>query len=81
MEYAHGGDLYTMLESSPNGLEERLVKAWIAEAADAIEWLHSRGWCHRFVLIHHALLPIIERLAQGTSNLTICCSIRSGGSC
>lgn len=49
MEHAEGGDLYSLLERNPKGLPEQYVQSWTAEAAEAIGWLHTQGWCHRCV--------------------------------
>lgn len=31
------------------GLEEMYVQRWMAELVEALEWLHGKGWAHRFV--------------------------------
>lgn len=35
--------------AGPKGLPEAWVRSWTAELVDAVEWLHSSGWAHRFV--------------------------------
>ncbi|KAM0788157.1 hypothetical protein ACM66B_001319 [Microbotryomycetes sp. NB124-2] len=60
-EQAVGGDLWSTLESvnsydSPRGLPEPVVKAWIAQLVEALEWLHEAGFAHRDVKPHNLLL-------------------------
>lgn len=55
LEHVAGGDLWTLLERRninrdiPIGIKEPHVKFWIAQAVEAIEWLHRLGWAHRSV--------------------------------
>lgn len=56
LEYASGGDLYALLENTstgahdePSGLPESHLRRWMAEAIEALGWLHDKGWAHRSV--------------------------------
>lgn len=52
MDYAEGGTLWDILESSPsNGrVSETDLKWWIPQVASAIDWCHSQGFVHRCVI-------------------------------
>jgi serine/threonine protein kinase len=50
MEYMVGGDCGTMLKNL-GYFEERMAKRYIAEAALALEYIHSLGIVHRFVIL------------------------------
>lgn len=57
MSYALGGDLAGVLSSQGNDrLDEGLVKRWMAETMEAIDWLHRQGWCHRDVKPNNVLI-------------------------
>ena len=49
MDYAEGGTLWDVLESSP--CEGRITEAdilwWAPQAICAIDWCHSQGFVHR----------------------------------
>ena len=56
LEHAPGGDLWSVLEDRNAGaaegdpalgLEEAWVCRWMAEAVEAVEWLHLQGYAHR----------------------------------
>lgn len=54
IEHAPGGDLGSYMdqeieEGCSAGLEEGLVRRWIAETVEALIWLNSVGWVHRSV--------------------------------
>jgi len=46
MEYASGGDIYSLLERFGN-FEQRVAKFYIAETIEALAYLHSEGIVHR----------------------------------
>jgi len=51
MQYAQGGTLWDVLESSPNDgkvLEEDL-RWWTPQVVSAVHWCHSQGFAHRQV--------------------------------
>lgn len=50
MDYAEGGTLWDVLESSPhNGrVLESDLKWWVPQIVTAIHWCHSQGFAHRY---------------------------------
>jgi serine/threonine protein kinase len=50
MEYADGGNLWDVIESSPEGkISEQDLKWWTPQMVSAIDWCHSQGFVHRYV--------------------------------
>jgi len=51
MDYAEGGTLWDVLESSPydGRILETDLQWWIPQAVNAIHWCHSQGFAHRYV--------------------------------
>ena len=51
MDYAEGGTLWDVLESSPHDgrILETDLQWWIPQAVSAIHWCHSQGFTHRYV--------------------------------
>jgi serine/threonine protein kinase len=51
MEYAEGGTLWDVLESSPHDgkIPESDLKWWAPQIISAIHWCHSQGFAHRYV--------------------------------
>jgi len=49
MDYAQGGSLWDVLESSPhNGkLLDLDLRWWIPQIVSAIQWCHTQGFAHR----------------------------------
>ncbi|KAJ3573913.1 hypothetical protein NP233_g2126 [Leucocoprinus birnbaumii] len=68
MEYAEGGSLWDVLESSPNNgrLLDHDLQWWIPQIVSAIHWCHTQGFVHRdikpqnFVLRRDAHLLLID---------------------
>lgn len=58
MEYAEGGTLWDVLESSP--LDGRILEAdlrwWAPQAVSAIHWCHTQGFAHRDIKPHNFVL-------------------------
>ena len=59
MDYAEGGTLWDVLESSPHDglILESDLRWWIPQAVSAVHWCHSQGFVHRYVdpvVITHA---------------------------
>lgn len=53
MDYAEGGTLWDVLESSPHGgrVLEVDLEWWAPQAVCAIHWCHTQGFAHRYVSI------------------------------
>lgn len=53
MQYASGGTLWDVLESSPTppGISEADLRWWVPQAVAAISWCHDQGFCHRYTEI------------------------------
>lgn len=51
MDYAEGGSLWDVLESSPHDcrVPESDLKWWTPQIVSAIHWCHSQGFVHRYV--------------------------------
>lgn len=51
MEYAEGGSLWDVIESSPNNgrISIQDLRWWIPQCVSAVHWCHSQGFVHRFV--------------------------------
>lgn len=51
MDYAEGGSLWDVLESSPLGgrISEIDLRWWAPQIVSAIDWCHSQGYVHRCV--------------------------------
>lgn len=49
MEYAEGGTLWDVLESSPfeGRISEANVRWWAPQIISAVHWCHSQGYVHR----------------------------------
>lgn len=68
MDYAEGGTLWDVLESSPldGKISEFDLRWWAPQAVSAIDWCHSQGFAHRdikphnFVLTREAHLLLID---------------------
>ncbi|KAH9958115.1 kinase-like domain-containing protein [Russula dissimulans] len=65
MDYAEGGTLWDVLESTPlERIQEVDVRWWLPQVISAIAWCHSQGFVHRhphnFVLNHAAHLQLID---------------------
>lgn len=58
MDYAEGGNLWEVLESSPhNGkVLESDLRWWTPQIVSAIHWCHSQGFVHRDVKPHNFVL-------------------------
>jgi serine/threonine protein kinase len=53
MDYAEGGTLWDVLESSPHDgrvLESDLLW-WAPQLVSAIHWCHSQGFAHRYAFL------------------------------
>lgn len=52
MDYAEGGTLWDVLESSPHDgrIPESDLKWWAPQIISAIHWCHSQGFAHRYVI-------------------------------
>ena len=52
MDYAEGGTLWDILESSPLDakISEDDIRWWAPQIVSAIHWCHSQGFAHRYVL-------------------------------
>ena len=50
MDYAEGGTLWDVLESSPHDgrIPESDLKWWTPQVVSAIHWCHSQGFAHRY---------------------------------
>lgn len=58
MDYAQGGTLWDVLESSPhNGkILEKDLRWWTPQIVSAVHWCHSQGYVHRDVKPHNFVL-------------------------
>ncbi|KAI0825457.1 kinase-like domain-containing protein [Irpex lacteus] len=58
MEYAEGGTLWDVLESSPldGRVSENDLLWWAPQIVSAIDWCHSQGFVHRDVKPHNFVL-------------------------
>src|SRR6202034_3209680 len=52
MDYADGGSLWDVLESSPDDgkISETDLRWWVPQVVSAIHWCHSQGFAHRCVM-------------------------------
>ncbi|KAJ3542135.1 hypothetical protein NM688_g6001 [Phlebia brevispora] len=64
MDYAEGGTLWDVLESSPH--DGRILEAdllwWAPQAVSAINWCHSQDFVHRDIKPHNFVLTVDSRL-------------------
>ncbi|KIM38504.1 hypothetical protein M413DRAFT_242464 [Hebeloma cylindrosporum] len=58
MDYAEGGTLWDVLESSPHDgrIPESDLKWWVPQVVSAIHWCHSQGFAHRDIKPHNFVL-------------------------
>ncbi|KAJ6618218.1 kinase-like domain-containing protein [Mycena sp. CBHHK59/15] len=58
MQYAEGGTLWDVLESSPlNGrVSDDDMKWWMPQVISAVHWCHSQGFAHRDIKPHNFVL-------------------------
>lgn len=58
MDYAEGGNLWDILESSPHDgrILESDLKWWAPQVVSAIHWCHEQGFAHRDVKPHNFVL-------------------------
>ena len=59
MDYAEGGTLWDVLESSPHDgrIPESDLKWWTPQLVSAIHWCHSQGYVHRYAPIRTHVQP------------------------
>ncbi|KAH9951165.1 kinase-like protein [Amylocystis lapponica] len=64
MDYAEGGTLWDVLESSPHDgkVPEVDLHWWLPQIVSAIHWCHSQGFVHRDVKPHNFVLMPSSRL-------------------
>lgn len=72
MDYAEGGSLWDVLESSPHSgkLLEDDLQWWIPQVVSAIHWCHSQGFAHRYVpiMLYYCHLRVHFGSTSATSN-------------
>ncbi|MGW6421036.1 serine/threonine-protein kinase [Nocardia sp. NPDC055053] len=69
MRHVPGGDVKALLADSPQGLSPELVLRLLSDAADALDFAHSRGILHRDVKPANLL---IEQVSHGGLRAVLC---------
>lgn len=64
MEYAEGGNLWDVLESSPHDgrIPESDLLWWTPQIVSAIHWCHAQGYAHRDIKPHNFVLTKDSRV-------------------
>jgi len=66
MDYAEGGTLWDVLESSPydGRVPEADLMWWVPQTVSAIHWCHSQGFAHRCVLVNVFIKLLLYRIVS-----------------
>jgi serine/threonine protein kinase len=75
MQYAEGGTLWDVLESSPldGRVSEDDLHWWIPQVVSAIDWCHSQDFVHRY--LHNCITACMADNVKGISSPTISSSM------
>lgn len=76
MDYAEGGNLWDVLESSPHDgrIRERDLRWWVPQLVSAVHWCHAQGFAHRCVdRPASAPAPLPDIFTAAMSSRTISC--------